>query len=83
VKFFRKNALMNEKIAVFAPMPSARVAIATRAKTGDLRSCRRPRRRSWSIGWVLGATWVGLDQSREGRSKQWETGSEQGKRRSN
>ena len=34
------TALTTLKIAVFAPMPSARVSTAAAAKTGDLRSVR-------------------------------------------
>src|SRR5882672_2383760 len=47
----KKNVLMNEKIAVLAPMPSPRVRTAISVKPGDLTSRRRARRRSVSMGW--------------------------------
>src|SRR5580704_6593370 len=40
------NALVTEKMAVLAPMASARVKTATRVKPGLRRSMRRPKRRS-------------------------------------
>src|ERR1043165_5874297 len=40
------TALMTEKIAVFAPMPSASVNTATNVNTGCLSSTRAPKRRS-------------------------------------
>src|SRR5271165_1186539 len=37
---FSRMALVTEKTAMFAPMPSARVSIDTAANPGDLASCR-------------------------------------------
>jgi hypothetical protein len=45
---FNNTASTTEKIAVFAPIPSARVRTATVVKPGDFRKLRRPYRRSWS-----------------------------------
>src|SRR5205085_8537995 len=43
----RKNrSLIKLKIAVFRPMPSARVSTASKVNAGDLRSWRRAKRRS-------------------------------------
>src|ERR1043166_3542434 len=43
---FRNRLLIKLKMAVFIPMPSARVRTARRVKAGDLRSWRRAKRRS-------------------------------------
>src|SRR6266566_9347360 len=43
----RKRSCIRLKMAVFMPMPSARVSTATVVKPGDLRSCRRAKRRSF------------------------------------
>src|SRR5436190_9196183 len=45
--FSRNTALTTVKIAVFAPMPSARVRTATKVKPGELRSWRIAQRRSF------------------------------------
>ena len=45
---FNNTASTTEKIAVFAPIPSARVRTATVAKPGDFRKLRRAYRTSWS-----------------------------------
>jgi hypothetical protein len=37
------------KIALFAPIPSASVTIATRVNPGFFRSIRAPYRKSWKI----------------------------------
>jgi len=42
------KVLIRLKIAVFAPMPSAKVATATTVKLEDLRSLRYPRAKSFS-----------------------------------
>ncbi len=42
----RKSSLIRVKIAVFNPMPSVRVITARRVNPGDLRNCRRAKRRS-------------------------------------
>jgi hypothetical protein len=39
---FSSVALIQLKIVLFAPMPRARVRMATTAKLGDFRSMRRP-----------------------------------------
>ena len=41
-KGLKSTPFTTEKIAVFAPMPSVRVRIATVVKTGDLRYIRKP-----------------------------------------
>ena len=43
---FRNRSLISEKIAVFSPIPSVRVITARSVNPGDLRSCRRAKRRS-------------------------------------
>src|SRR3954468_18843257 len=42
----RKRSLIKLKMAVFIPIPSARVSTARKVNAGDLRSCRRAKRRS-------------------------------------
>src|SRR5690606_13115445 len=49
---FSMNALMTLKIAVFAPMPSARVSTAASTKPGRLRSARLAYRRSSAIALI-------------------------------
>src|SRR6476469_8057344 len=46
---FRKRSLISEKIAVFSPIPSARVTTAMTVNPGDLRSCRNAKRISFMI----------------------------------
>ena len=41
-----RTALTTLKMAVFAPIPSARVRIATKVNPGDLRNCRNAKTRS-------------------------------------
>src|SRR5436853_4726310 len=43
---FRKRSLISEKIAVFSPIPSARVITANKLNPGDFTSWRRAKRRS-------------------------------------
>src|SRR3954468_5232214 len=47
---------MTEKIAVFAPIPSASVAMATRLNPGDFQSWRKAKRRSLIWIYVRRAT---------------------------
>src|SRR6476619_2806250 len=46
---FRKRWLISEKIAVFSPIPSARVTTAMTVNPGDLRSCRNAKPISFMI----------------------------------
>ena len=47
-------ALIRLKIAVFAPIPSANVMMATAVKPGILRNMRRPKLISWSnLSWAI------------------------------
>src|SRR4051812_635057 len=45
----RKTALTTVKMALFTPIPSARVRTATNVKPGDFRSCRKAKRKSFII----------------------------------
>src|SRR3954464_15613568 len=45
----RKTALTTVKMALFTPIPSARVRTATNVKPGDFRSCRKAKRKSFMI----------------------------------
>src|SRR3954471_4050022 len=45
----RKTALTTVKMALFTPIPSARVRTATKVKPGDFRSCRKAKRKSLMI----------------------------------
>src|SRR5690348_2280718 len=60
----RRTASTTEKIAVFAPIPSARVSTATAANTGDLRRERKAYRTSWEIPFMIPSL---FPQGRHGR----------------
>src|SRR5438105_12781173 len=52
----RKRSCIKLKMAVFMPMPSASVIMARQVNPGDLRSCRRAKRKSLiSLSFSLGA----------------------------
>src|ERR1700733_8931366 len=53
-----KSAFTTVKIAVFAPMPKARVTMATAVNPGLLRNWRSAKRRSWSSPFIVNSSLV-------------------------
>src|SRR5438132_7392961 len=79
----RKRSWIKLKIAVFAPIPSARVRTVTKVNPGDLRSWRRAKRRSFMSFGAQCDNWIDArsaarrqPRSEEGRSKKEESNSE-------
>src|SRR6266567_4579238 len=70
----RKRSCIKLKIAVFMPIPMASVMTASKVKPGDLRSCRRAKRRSFISFSAQCLNWIDMRGAARGKKTGEECG---------